>query len=197
MNYGKIAHMRLKAVITLLVAAGLISYLSAPTSAGEVKAVAKKTAKPIPSPAQKWPPLGFKGKDGVYAKVPTSKELIGLLSAKRSLQATVKICEEFACGAVIAAAETGCDWWEVNSNLFRVNPDLLIREKIGLLTTYAKASDKRVQATIFLISSEPVTPGVSISGIKVTCHRNEANKPKPGNIYKSLLPPTPTPTPEN
>ncbi|MEY3093817.1 MAG: hypothetical protein RLZZ317_320, partial [Actinomycetota bacterium] len=62
-------------------------------SATEVKVVAKKTAKPIPSPSPKWPPTGFKGKDGVYAKVPTRKELIGLLSAKRTLQSIVKNCE--------------------------------------------------------------------------------------------------------
>ena len=57
--------------------------------AGDIKVTAKKTAKPIPSPAPKWPPKGFKGNEGVYAKVPSSKELIGLLSAKRTLQSVV------------------------------------------------------------------------------------------------------------
>lgn len=183
--------------LAALIALMMISVFTPNATSDEIKVVAKKTAKPIPSPSPKWPPKGFTGKDGVFAKVPSSKELIGLLSAKRTLQAVVKKCEEFACGAVIAAADTGCKWWEVNSNVFRVRPEDLTREKIGTLITYTKGSEKRQQKTIFLISTEPVTLGVSISGIKVTCHRDSTNQPKPGNIYKSLLPATPTPTPES
>ena len=164
---------------------------------GEIKLVAKKTAKPIPSPKPKWPPKGFKGKDGVFAKVPTSKELVGLLSAKRTLQSVVKNCEEYGCGAVIAAAETGCVWWEVNSSVFRLVPEDLTRERIGTLMTVTGGSDKREQKTIFLISGAEVSPGLSISGIKVTCHRDGSNKPKNGNTYKALELPTPSPTPDS
>jgi hypothetical protein len=198
MNYGKIALMKFRLVyasaLSALVAMMMLTVITPNASSDEVKVVAKKTAKPIPSPSPKWPPKGFTGKDGVFAKVPSRKELIGLLSARRTLQSVVKKCEEFACGAVIAAAETGCKWWEVNSNVFRVKAEDLSREKIGTLTTYTKGSDKRKQLTIFLISGEPVALGMSISGIKLTCHRDSANKPKAGNIYKSLLP---TNTPEN
>jgi hypothetical protein len=198
MNYGKIALMKFRLVyasaLSALVAMMMLTLITPNASSDEVKVVAKKTAKPIPSPSPKWPPKGFTGKDGVFAKVPSRKELIGLLSARRTLQSVVKKCEEFACGAVIAAAETGCKWWEVNSNVFRVKAEDLSREKIGTLTTYTKGSDKRKQLTIFLISGEPVALGMSISGIKLTCHRDSANKPKAGNIYKSLLP---TNTPEN
>ena len=162
--------------------------------AGDIKVTAKKTAKPIPSPTPKWPPQGFKGNEGVYAKVPSSKELIGLLSAKRTLQSVVKNCEEFACGAVIVAADTGCVWWEVNSSVFRLRAEDLTREKVGSLVTVASGSQKREQKTIFLVSAEEVVPGVSISGIKVTCHRDGANKPKNGSIYKSLIDPSPTPS---
>ena len=192
MNYGKIALMKFRLVyasaLSALVAMMMLALITPNASSNEVKVVAKKTAKPIPSPSPKWPPKGFTGKDGVFAKVPSSKELVGLLSARRTLQSVVKKCEEFACGAVIAAAETGCKWWEVNSNVFRVKAEDLSREKIGTLTTYTKGSDKRKQSTIFLISGEPVAPGISISGIKLTCHRDSTNQPKAGNIYKSLLP---------
>jgi hypothetical protein len=198
MNYGKIALMKFRLVyasaLSALVAMMMLTVITPNASSDEVKVVAKKTAKPIPSPSPKWPPKGFTGKDGVFAKVPSRKELVGLLSARRTLQPVVKKCEEFACGAVIAAAETGCKWWEVNSNVFRLKAEDLSREKIGTLTTYTKGSDKRKQLTIFLISGEPVALGMSISGIKLTCHRDSANKPKAGNIYKSLLP---TNTPEN
>jgi hypothetical protein len=161
-------------------------------NATEVKVVAKKTAKPIPSPSPKWPPTGFKGKDGVYAKVPTRKELIGLLSAKRTLQSNVKNCEEFACGAVIAAAETGCEWWEVNSKVFRTTTEDQNPELLGTLITYAKGSAKKVQSTIFLVSEENLLPEVYLSQIKVVCHRSASDEPKKGNIYSPLATPSPT-----
>ena len=151
-------------VISISIVTFALIFSSLPSaSASEVKVVAKKTAKPIPSPSPKWPPTGFKGKDGVYAKVPTRKELIGLLSAKRTLQSIVKNCEEFACGAVIAAAETGCAWWEVNSQVFRTNIEDLNPEQLGTLITYAKGSAKKAQTTIFLVSSEELLPEVYLS----------------------------------
>jgi hypothetical protein len=161
-------------------------------NATEIKVVAKKTAKPIPSPSPKWPPTGFKGKDGVYAKVPTRKELIGLLSAKRTLQSNVNNCEEFACGAVIAAAETGCEWWEVNSKVFRTNIEDQNPELLGTLITYAKGSAKKVQTTIFLLSEEKLLPEVYLSQIKVVCHRSASDEPKKGNFYSPLATPSPT-----
>lgn len=193
MNYGKIAVMRLRRSIALALisnlalTSALALLASGPTSASETKATAKKTAKPIPSPSPKWPPKGFKGNQGVYAKVPTSKELIGLLSAKRTLQSVVKNCEKYACGAVIAAAETGCLWWEVNSSVFSLRAEDLSKQRIGTLTTITGGSEKREQKTIFLVSTADVVPGVSISGIKVTCHRDKENKPKNGNVYQPLV----------
>ena len=68
----------------------------------------KKTATPIPSPSPKWPPVGFIGKDGVFATIPTNKELIGILSAKTTLSSDVKLCKQYACGAVTVAAEKSC-----------------------------------------------------------------------------------------
>lgn len=199
------AHMTLRRLLAALLIAAVTPVVTLVSINGafaaDVKVVAKKTAKPIPSKSPKWPPQGFKGKDGVYAKVPTSKELIGLLSAKRSLQSTVRLCEKVACGAVIAAAETGCMWWEVNSNVFRLDPESLTREKIGSLKTIVGGSDKREQKTIFLVSNEEVAPGISLSGIKVICHRDAENKPKNGNTYSPIANPTPaitaSPTPES
>jgi hypothetical protein len=180
-----------KVISISIVTFALILSLLPSASATEVKVVAKKTAKPIPSPSPKWPPTGFKGKDGVYAKVPTRKELIGLLSAKRTLQSIVKNCEEFACGAVIAAAETGCAWWEVNSQVFRTNIEDLNPEQLGTLITYAKGSAKKAQTTIFLVSAEKLLPEVYLSQIKVVCHRSASDEPKKGNIYTPLATPSP------
>lgn len=186
--------MRLRRFIAVLAMISLMPLASHTAFAGDIKVTAKKTAKPIPSPSPKWPPKGFKGNEGVYAKVPSSKELIGLLSAKRTLQSVVKNCEEFACGAVIAAADTGCVWWEVNSTVFKLRTEDSTRQKVGSLVTVASGSQKREQKTIFLVSTEQVVPGVSISGIKVTCHRDGTNKPKNGNVYQPLVDPSASPS---
>lgn len=155
--------------------------------ADQVAMAKKKEAKPIPSPSPTWPPPGYKGINGVYAKVPSSKELIGLLSARRSLQKIVKQCEEFACGAVIVAAESGCEWWEVTSNVRQANVLTLERDKVGTLVTYASGSEPKALKTIFLVSQEPVDPRLSISGIRVICHRDSFDKPKSGNNYTKIV----------
>jgi hypothetical protein len=183
--------MTFRVIIAGFLSSALLLVVSNPIEASEVKVVAKKTAKPIPSPSPKWPPQGFKGKDGVYAKVPTSKELVGLLSAKRTLQSVVKNCQEFACAAVIAAAETGCEWWEVTSRVLRPSDDSSEPTKLGSLTTYAAGSKKRVQTTIFLVSGQKIEPDVFLTSIRVICHRSASDKPAFGHTYTPVVIPTP------
>ena len=186
--------MTFRGIMAGLLAAALVSVISSPTQAADLKVVAKKTAKPIPSPSPKWPPQGFKGKDGVYAKVPTSKELVGLLSAKRTLQSVVKTCREFACGAVIAAAETGCEWWEVNSRVLQSSDSGPEPLTLGSLTTYAAGSGKKAQTTIFLVSGQKIEPDVFLTSIRVICHRSASDKPVLGNTYIPVAAPTPSAT---
>ena len=147
---------------------------------------AKKKSIPNPSPRAIWPPEGFRENDGVYAKIPSSRELVGLLSARRSLQKYLKDCEKFACGAVFVAAETGCQWWEINSSVRRIDPVTQARERIGSLITYAKGTKDRQLTTVILVSSEPVDVSISVGGIKVICHREPGVKPDPGNIYNPI-----------
>lgn len=52
--------------------------------------------------------------------------------------------------------------------------------------TYAKGTDAREQGTIFLVSSEPVDLSVSVGNIRVICHRETTNIPKPGNVYNPI-----------
>ena len=144
-----------------------------------------KSPAPIPSPQPKWPPAGFKGVDGVFAKIPTTRELVGLLSAKTTLQAVVNQCRNFSCGAVVVAATNGCLWWEVNSSVFQISPSDA-RVKIGSLSTFESGTGPRVQKTIFLISGADYDGTVSVSNIKVLCHRSTTNQQKPGNIYHSV-----------
>ena len=151
-----------------------------PTSTSTSTATAKATVKPkpkpkpkprkkikvSPSPKPQWPPVGFEYATGVYAKIPTSKELVGVISAKGNLASQVAACSKFICGAVQVASEPGCVWWEVNSKVYAQNKDL-----IGELRTITGASLAREVKTILLISPEPLESLEYVSSIEVFCHQ--------------------------
>jgi hypothetical protein len=126
----------------------------------------RKKVKVTPSPKPKWPPVGFEYETGIYAKIPTSKELVGVISAKGNLASQVAACSKFICGAVQVAAEPGCLWWEVNSKVYGPNKEL-----IGNLRTIAGQSVAREIKTILLISPEPLESLEYVSGIEVVCHQ--------------------------
>ena len=126
----------------------------------------RKKVKVSPSPKPLWPPVDFEYASGIYAKIPTSKELVGVISAKGNLASQVAACSTFICGAVQVAAETGCVWWEVNSKVYAQNRDL-----IGTLRTITGASLAREVKTILLISPEPIATSEYVSSIEVICHQ--------------------------
>ena len=135
------------------------------------------------SPAPAWPPKGFTQSNGIYAKIPTKKELAGLVSARTALFEAIKPCDEFACGSVIVASAEKCLWWEVLSTV--TGPKLSDSATItsyGSLTTKTKGTDSRDQKVILLISQEPVADQVRVSNINVTCHRS-GKKGKSGSTY--------------
>ena len=162
----------------------------------------KKTATPIPSPSPIWPPVGFTTKSGIYAKIPTGKELLGLLSAKVKLADDVKKCEKNACGAVVVAADIQCRWWEIRSTVSMIDPSDPAKKLLlgSLRTTYNSLSPK-TYANILLISDEPLylpaaidpatnqelpavaRTGISIGGISATCHKSDTNETLPTNVY--------------
>lgn len=149
-----------------------------PTSTSTSTSTAKATVKPkpkpkprkkikvSPSPKPQWPPIGFEYATGIYAKIPTSKELVGVISAKGNLASQVAACSKFICGAVQVASEPGCVWWEVNSKVYAQNKDL-----IGELRTITGASLAREVRTILLISPEPLESLEYVSSIEVVCHQ--------------------------
>ena len=171
------------------------------------KKVVKKTATPIPSPSPVWPPDSklFTSNKGVYAKIPTGKELIGLISAKIGLAADVKKCETNACGAVIVASDFTCQWWEIKSAVTGLNPnDPSKRVLLGNLRTTYGALDPKTYANILLISDEPIySPGVmdpatgvvgapvpitgiSVGSISAICHKAATDEKLPSNTYTSV-----------
>jgi len=161
----------------------------------------KKTAKKrrgvhvAPSPKPVWPPKGFRENSQVYAKVPTAKELVGILSATKTLATQVKKCSTFACGAVRVASSMGCTWWEITSTVSGptsdVDPTL---SALGALRTAAVGTKPKEIVTILLISTEPLKPDVTVSGISVNCYHSPVTGRVPSNSYVKSTP-TPSPVP--
>ena len=162
----------------------------------------KKTATPIPSPSPIWPPVRFTSNKGIYAKIPTGKELVGLISAKRRLAADVVKCSTNACGAVIVAADYSCKWWEIKSTVSGNDPnDPSKKILLGTLRTTYGLLNPNTYANILLISDEPLfmpetldpitltlmplvpRPGIVVGNISATCHKSSANEKIPTNTY--------------
>lgn len=184
-------------LLALIVGSGLLIPTAIPTatsltSSVEAEAAAKKkeTKKerkarlnPQISPPPGWPPKGFTASNGIYAKIPTKRELAGLVSARTSLFEAIKPCDQYACGSVIVASAEKCLWWEVLSTV--VGPktsDSATITSYGSLTTKTSGSDARSQRVILLISTEPIADRVRVANINVTCHRS-GKKGKSGNTY--------------
>ena len=165
----------------------------------------KKTATPIPSPSPVWPPIGFTANKGIYAKIPTSKELLGLISAKAGLAEVVKKCESNACGAVIVAADYRCEWWEIKSTVYGVDPnDASKKVTLGKLRTLYGPLSAQTYANIILVSDEPLygpsvldpnsgqtvagpaRNGISVGGISAICHKSGTDEKFPANIYTPI-----------
>jgi len=142
----------------------------------------RKKIKVSPSPKPKWPPAGFEYATGVYARIPTSKELVGVISAKGNLASQVEACSKFICGAVQVASEPGCLWWEVNSHLFSKEKVLL-----GSLRTISGSSAARDVKTILLISPEPLESLEYISDIEVVCHQEQKPDNTASVIYTKVV----------
>jgi hypothetical protein len=155
-----------------------------------------------PSPAPNWPPAGFVSNNGVYAKVPTGAELVGILSALKSPSGSVKQCSQDplnptvvakSCGAVLAAAQDGCSWWEVNSQVNGVDPNNPSGQiSLGNLRTLSGGTPAHSVSTIVLVSDVPLTTGVKFTNITVKCWPTPTTEHVPSNTF---TPSTPTPTP--
>ena len=132
------------------------------------KRVVKKRKKILVSPSPKavWPPNGFTVEGDVYARVPTSKELVGILSAQKGLAIQIKECTTFICGAVQVASASGCTWWEVKSSILSG-----ANEKLGDLTTAHGSSKAREIKTILTVSPESNNVGGQAKILSVICHR--------------------------
>jgi len=123
------------------------------------KVYVRKKVKPSPSPKPVWPPKGFIQNNGVYARIPSGTELVGLLSAKTTLQKIVLSCEASACGAVYIASATDCTWWEITANVFGPSyADVTNYVQYGSLRTLVAGTSAHTITPVFLVSSEALIP---------------------------------------
>lgn len=147
------------------------------------KVVKKKRAKVriTPSPKPVWPPEGFSVEGEVYAKVPTAKELVGLISANTTLQKQIKECSTYICASVQVASEIGCIWWEVVSVVSDAQGN-----KLGDLTTALSSSEPKEFKTLIVVSPEFVDKGGSAKIISVICHHEDRITSDPKINYKKV-----------
>jgi hypothetical protein len=151
----------------------------------------KKVVKLSPSPSPKWPPVGFKtdalGETKLYLKVPSAKELVGILSAKSALASQVKACTQFTCGAVQVASETGCRWWRVNAEVIgATSAENRSPKTFGKIVADVTRSAAKQIVTILLVTTEPIGAGHIVSNINVDCNQGDPTGPIPNTDYQVI-----------
>jgi hypothetical protein len=146
--------------------------------------VRKKKNFPTKKPL-KWPPPGFEKKGSLYAKTATPKELLIAGTEYKYIQKDlIKYCDEFACLGIFVGSETGCDWWEVSSNVLGIDPaDPTKRIIYGSLTTSISGSKARTIKAILLVSDEPIADGLGIGAYTANCRTGKRTQKVPSNTY--------------
>ena len=153
--------------------------------------VKKKVVTATPKPSPKWPPVGFKtdplGETKLYMKVPTAKEVVGILSTRSALTAQVKACTSFTCGAVFVASEMGCRWWQVTGEVVGpISAENKTLKTFGKITASVSKSDPKQIITILLVTTEPIGAGHIVSNIRADCNQGEPTGPLPFTEYKAV-----------
>jgi hypothetical protein len=149
----------------------------------------KKLATLSPSPSPKWPPVGFKtdplGEPKMYLKVPNTKELIGILSAKTALASQIKDCTKFTCGAVIVASETGCRWWKVTGDVVgATSAEDRTLKTFGTVAVSVTRSAAKQLITILMVTPEPIGSGQIVTKITAYCNQSEPTGSIPNTEYQ-------------
>ena len=128
-----------------------------------------------------------------------------MISAKKGLASDVVKCESNACGAVIVAADYKCEWWEIKSTVFGIDPsDSSKKVALGRLRTLYGPLSPQTYANIILVSDEPLfgpsvidsttglsvpgpaRTGIYVGGISAICHKAGTNEKYPANIYTPI-----------
>jgi hypothetical protein len=147
-------------------------------------AVRKKKNFPTKKPL-KWPPPGFEKKGSLYAKTATPKELLIAGTENKYIQQNlIDYCDKFACLGIFVGSETGCDWWEITSNVLGIDPaDSAKRIIYGSLTTLVAGSKAKTIKAILLVSEEPIADGLGVGGYTANCRIGSPTGKIPSNTY--------------
>jgi hypothetical protein len=152
-----------------------------PTKKKVVKKKPKAKVRVTPSPKPAWPPKGFSVEGEVYAKLPSAKELVSLISANTYLEKQIKECTKFICGAVQVAAENGCIWWQAVAS---VSDGQGI--KLGEMTKSFAGSTAKEFKTLLLISPEPLEKGGAAKITSVICNHVDRDPAVAGSSYTKV-----------
>lgn len=153
------------------------------------KKSAKKKASLKPSPKPSWPPKGFRVQGEVYAKIPTAKELVSLISANSYLERQIKECTKYICGAVQVTAHNGCIWWQVVALVTDGQG-----KKLGELTKSFSGSTAKEFKTLLLISPETLENGGAAKVTSVICNHVVRDPAVPGSFYIKAVTPSAEPS---
>ena len=148
------------------------------------KVVKRKKKLPDKKPL-KWPPGGFEKKGELYAKTATPKELLIAGTENKFIQSNlIEKCHLTACLGIFVGSETGCDWWEINSNVLGNDPNNPTERIIlGSLITSVSGSKAKTIKAILLISNEPIADGLGIGAYTANCRMGTPTGKIPSNIY--------------
>jgi hypothetical protein len=146
------------------------------------KKKSKAKVRVSPSPKPVWPPKGFSVEGEVYAKIPTAKELVGIISANKTLEKRIKQCTTYICGSVQVASEIGCIWWEIISVISDGQGT-----KLGELTSAFDSSAAKEFKTLIIVSPESADKGGSAKIVSVICHHEDRVTTDPKNNYKKVF----------
>jgi len=166
------------------------------------KVVKKKKKLPPLQPVlcfgKNWPPSGFTQSGEVFAKIPTATQLQcdssdNYAPSKANFRADLQKCDDFACGAVVVASETGCTWWEVKSTFEQIDLKTgKIEATLGTLRTVAQRTKPKAIQSIMLVSEikhrdadGKVLNNIKASGLEVSCHHDAAPDLTIRNFFKS------------
>lgn len=158
---------------------------ASPKASATKKTVVKKKKKAkvrlSPSPSPSWPPKGFIVEGEVYAKVPSSQEMVSLISANKYLENRVKSCVTYICGRVQVVSEIGCIWWETVATVVDGTG-----KKLGDLTSAFTGSTEREFKTLIVLSPESAANGGNARITSVRCHHVDRDPSLPSTDYKKV-----------
>lgn len=152
------------------------------------KSTTNRTKKLPPEKPEAWPPKGFAQNGDIFARNPTPEEVYLAAGKDKTgnLAKQLAECEKFICGTIFVGSAAGCQWWEINSEVYGPASETdNTRVKLGDLKSLFKGSAAKKVTQLVLISEVPFDYYSDIFGIKIACHREPipADLQVPSNTY--------------